>query len=274
MPPTPKQATAAKAFLQQILDKHIPADQREAIGAHFLTNDGLLAEVGTAVLAQGDYSRQTQELAAERTRLTDWFAENEPVAAKAKKLLERFPDGEIPDDFGTRGAAEPPAIDPAKLKTEVGDALAKRIEESERGAVTFFGALTDLAQEHQRLFGEPLNTSEFIKNPRVYEIGLQNAHREIFAEKYTAKATAETQAKIDLAVKAENERLTAEFQKKQIAQPYPVASTRNPVMAALDEQRTAQVADPTLAPRPFANRVDAGAAAEEYQKLAGVPAGV
>lgn len=270
MPPTQKQLDAATKFLEGVLAK-VPAEQRDTVRAAITGNQEILADIGDGVMMRGDYTSQTQQLQRDRDAIQAYYDRENPKVEKAAKLLERFPDGIIPDDFGNPdpNANRQPAIDPKALTDDLLGKVGLRVQESEKGAAAFMAKLTNLSNQHLATFGKPLDTEALVANPRIYEVGLDAAYREAFADDYRAKAEAEQQAKIDAAVGAERERLTAEFAKQRVAQPYPTANAgRNPVMAALESQRAEALEKPELASRPYVNRVDIGAAAEEYQRLA------
>lgn len=263
---------AGQEFLDGILAK-VPADQREAVAAAMRV-DAVLDDLGDGVLRQADYTRQTAELRVQRESLEKYYTDSKPVVDRAKQLLEQFPDGKVPDHLLNPDPTDPaPPIDPAKLKDEVQTQLLKRVEDSERGAAAFMAALTDLAQAHRDEFGERLNTQDLIKNPRVYEVGLDRAYDEVVAERRAAKRAADVEAKV-AAAREEGKKLGADETRQQLAgqgnPPYPTPNAaRNPVMAALETQRAETLANPEAHKgRPFVNRVDTGAAAEEYHRLA------
>lgn len=261
---------AAKSFLEGIVAK-LPADKQAGFREQYMTETVLLESIGDGVLRQDDYSRQTAQLKRDREVLDNYYTENAPKVEKAAKLLERFPDGIIPDDFGTgEPIVKQVPVDTKALTDGVLSQVGKTIEQSERGAASFMAKLTDMATQHFKEFGEVLNTSEIVNDPRVYEIGLDNLYREKHGAKYTAKTEAARTAEIEAAEKRGRDAAAAEFRASAAQQPYPTANTaRNPVMAALTAEQTERLADPTkFANRPFVNRVDAGAAAEEYHKLA------
>jgi hypothetical protein len=267
---TPKQTEAAKTFLEGIAAK-LPADKQAAFREQFMTEDSLITAVGDGVMRHGDYSSQTAQVARDRKALEDYYAANSPLVEKASKLLERFPDGVIPEDLGANDPPPPPKpIDLKAIEDVVLGKVGKHVEQSERGAAAFMAKLTDMASAHYKEFGEVLNTSEIVNDPRVYEIGLDGLYKEKYGEKYTAKAAAAHTAEIEAAKKAGADEALAKFRAENPQQPYPTAnSARNPVMAALQADAEARLADPAATQgRPFVNRVDAGAAAEEYHKLA------
>ena len=274
---TPTRIDAAKTFLEGVVAK-LPAEKQQAFRENFMGETALLETVGDGVLRQDDYSRQTAQIKRDREVLEQYYAENAPKVEKAAKLLERFPDGNVPDDFGI---TDPPIVkqvpvDVKAIEEVVLGKVGKHVENSERGAAAFMAKLTDMASQHMKEFGEVLNTSEIVNDPRVYEIGLDGLYKEKYGEKYAAKATAAHDAEIAAAVKRGADEALAKFRAENPQQPYPTPhSTRNPVMAALTAEQNERLTDPTkFENRPFVNRVDAGAAAEEYHKLASTtPAG-
>lgn len=271
----PNRTDAGKSFLEGVVAK-LPADKQQAFRDQYMTETALLESVGDGVLRQDDYSRQTAQLARDRKVLDDYYVENSPKVERAAKLLERFPDGNVPDDFGvTETVVKQTPVDVKAIEEVVFGKVGKTIENSERGAAAFMAKLTDMASTHMKEFGEVLNTSEIVNDPRVYEIGLDGLYKEKYGEKYTAKAQAAHEAEIAAAVKRGEDAAMAKFRSENPQQPYPTAnSARNPVMAALTAEQTERLADPAkFQNRPFVNRVDAGAAAEEYHKLASTTAG-
>lgn len=266
---------AGQEFLDGILAK-IPADQRDAVAAAMRV-DAVLDDLGDGYLRQADYTRQTADLKVQREALDKYYVDNKPVVDRAQQLLAQFPDGRVPDHLLNPDPADPaPAVDPAKLKDELAAQLSKRVEEGERGAVSFIAALTDLAQAHRDEFGERLNTQEFVKNPRVYEVGLERAYEESVAERRAAKRAADVEAKV-AAAREEGKKIGVDETRAALVgtgtPPYPTPNAaRNPVMAALETQRAETLANPEAHKgRPFVNRVDIGAAAEEYHRLSQTP---
>lgn len=272
---TPKQTEAATKFLEGVLAK-LPAEKQAAFKEQFMGEDAILSTIGDGVMRHDDYSRQTAALAKDRQTLDDYYAKNGPLVEKASKLLERFPDGVIPDNFGEVDlTGKAPVVDTKALTDGVLAATNKRVEESERGAAAFMAKLTDMATQHFKEFGEVLNTSEIVNDPRVYEIGLDGLYKEKHGAKYDAKAAAARTAELEAAKKAGADEALATFRAQNPQQPFVTPNAgRNPVMAALHAESAERLQDPTkFAGRPFVNRVDAGAAAEEYHKLAAAGTG-
>lgn len=274
---TPKQTAAATSFLEGIAAK-LPADKQAAFREQFMSEDAIITAVGDGVMRHGDYSSQTAALARDRQILDEYYAKNSPLVEKASKLLERFPDGNVPDNLGEEDpppARRDPPIDVKALTDGVLSTVGKRVEESERGAAAFMAKLTDMATQHYKEFGEVLNTSEIVNDPRVYEVGLDGLYKEKHGAKYDAKAAAAQAQLIADAEKRGRDAATTEFRASNPQQPFVTPNAgRNPVMAALAAEQTERLADPAkFQNRPFVNRVDAGAAAEEYHKLASTTAG-
>lgn len=269
---TPKQKEAATKFLEGIVAK-LPADKQQAFRDQYMSEEALLESVGDGVMARSDYSAQTAALAKERKILDDYYTENAPKVERAAKLLERFPDGVIPDDFG--GDRKDPPVDIKAIEEVITGKVGKTIEQSERGAAAFMAKLADMSGKHLKEFGEVLNTSEIVNDPRVYEIGLDALYQEKHGAKYQAKADAARAAELEAAKKAGADEALAKYRQENPQQPFPTANAaRNPVMAALHTEQAERLADPAkFQNRPFVNRVDAGAAAEEYQRLATTSAG-
>lgn len=283
-----KPTDAGKAFLQQVIDKHVAADQREAVSQQFLGNEGLVTAIGEGVLQRGDYTRLATEAKNTVDANVAWRNEKLPVVANAEAILGKFAPGRtLTDDISdilegnlpvNNGNPNPvlnpfPAVDPKKMADEIRAQVltdvGKEIDNRERGAASFIAAVTDLATRHQETFGKRLDTKALIANPRVYEIGLDAAYQETFQPDFDAKATADLNAKLE-AAKAEGKQLgIAEMQARIGSSVHPTAalSSRNPVMAQLEESRAASITTPDAPARPFLNRVSDAELGAEYNRL-------
>jgi hypothetical protein len=217
--------------------------------------------VGDGALARPDYSKAMNDLKTKETELTQrlenlngWFADNK--AALDEYLV-------IKPEYDTLKAAPPPPpkpgdpppapVDPRKVAEEV---LAQQGPDYLAVAAWF----TDKAQEHKDLFGERLNTSEILANPKLGKpiagqpgrvFSLQDAYTEKFGERVATKQKEIEEKKFN----DEVEKRLAVERGKLAGQPFPLRGDASP--SVLDVLATKD--------GPAAHTVDTALA--EYDRL-------
>lgn len=247
-----------KAFLAGVLAK-LPESLRTQAEATFAAAEAesALAELGSGVLRQADYSRAQDGVRARETELNTWHqqladwqaGEREKVAAAiaaADARVAAGPTAPIPSTAPT--PAQPPvnAITREDLNS-FGDLAAGVI------AVT-----TRLGLQHMHTFGEVMDPQQLLSHPKVREIGLEGAYKELFKEKLDQKA-----AELDaVKAKAIGDAAVAAYRAAHPNLPYPVNGQVQPSTLDFLESK----ADPS--------QFTAEAAANHYNQLVAARTGV
>ena len=284
--PNPTVVERARTFLDGVL-AHVPEDQREAARAALTASPEALNALGNGVLRQDEFSRAKDDIARQRGELNTlvdnnrrWYEQSKPVVDRAHEIVNAGGGLINDDDIPLAPAGDPPVRPVTPVVTLTPQQLEERVQNSESGAVKFFGVLSELQAKHFQAFGEILNTAPLLDNPRLREVGLPRLYEETFADRYKAKHDAE-QAKL-LAEAEERGKAAgiAEMQARIGQQgPYPTphaVAAVSPTIETLRQINTETGGDAAkLAQRGFKNRFDEHAAAAEYAQLvaSGVGAG-
>jgi hypothetical protein len=238
------------AFLTDLLSR-IPAESRAAVQAA-LEDPGAADAVtfaNNAAMRHSEYSRLHAQVQQTHREQTEWYEANKPALEAGRAVLE-----------GRTPPAEPiatPAAKPFELPPDLvrKDDVLKLINEREQGAVNYFALVNTLSLNHLQQFGKVLDTAALQAYAIQHQQDLPTAYNAMFAEDLAAKAKAAEDARVESLV---NERLTAE-RAKQIANPYPVAGTR--------EAQPLDVLAKPVADRDL-SQFSVEAAAAEYSQLA------
>lgn len=206
--------TAGREFLKGVL-QHLSDEARAAVEAQLAdpnTAAPLLAFAGDGALRQSEFSssmdairRREQQLQDYAKQLDDYRKEVEAARLAGKPEPEPNPN-----------PAPAPTGDDAPLTLKaLGDVLNRR----EGYYAKFTADMSRIVAEHQKHFGEVLDPNTLLEHPRVGEIGLDGAWRELHKPKFDKLAT-DTQA-------AERERIRKEvraeiLQEQAQTVPYPL----------------------------------------------------
>lgn len=258
-------AVDAKTRGLQVLETLYPDPTVRQARAEELGEAGI-ATLGNHVLRQDDYSRQANELTAQRTAAQTaeeqakalyeqnkaWFDQKQKDLQELDQLRQRV----------STGVVTPPVADPADPKLVTAEDLAKTLAETERGAVAFFNDLNRLSLEHYQRFGEILDTEALLTDKRVQQLGLRGV--------YTERYKPQLDALVEKQRKEAEDKIRADERTKVLAErastqhPYPVRGNEPSTLDALERPGQA----------PQAKTVDDMAA--EYVRLTaqrtGVPA--
>lgn len=246
------------AFLNELLGR-LPADARASVEAAFERPEAAdaISFIDNGVKRQQDYSRhlddlRTQKEATEALRLavqakfeeqTAWYDAQQPLLEAGRKALKG--EGVVAPAGGHVTELPPDVVRRADME--------KEITAREEGVVAWSAAIQTLSNQHQHMFGEPLDVTALVADPRVRKLGLINAYREINAERLTARATAADQQRLDAYA---NEKVAAALAAR-VSNPYPVMGDNSGSPLDVLESKT-----------PDASQFSAQAAADEYTQLA------
>lgn len=247
-------------FAQEFLAKLPEADRGAALA---ILEKAEAAEavqfLDTGAKRQSDYSRhldtlraQTQDLERRDAEVrqiheaqTAWWNENRQFVEAGRAALGR------PTPQPTPAPAE------ANLPADVlrKDEVERLFNERDQMNLGVLAATNQLVARHHAMFGEILDTAELLGDPRSRQIGLVKAYEEKYAERITAKHTADETARINQLVET---RLAEERRNLASRPPYPVGGAAD--LSPLDALTGSQRPDPT--------QFSAEAAADEYAQLA------
>ena len=231
---------SGQSFLAGVLSK-LPAEQQAQAKAIFEAAEAkdAVTLLGDGALARSDYSRsmdtlreKEQALTEYYTRLDGWYTENKSALDAAARP-------------GTGDPAREPARDPARepapnsnvalsaddIRRIANDA----INEAGRDYIAVSAFLATQGARHSHLFGEPLDMTELVANPklgkpvygqpgRVYS--LQDAYLERYGERIHTKQREAEDKRINDEV---DKRLTERLKATQSGHPFPLRQESSPL---------------------------------------------
>lgn len=183
--------------------------------------------IGNAVLRQDDYSRQSDVLKTEREAVATTQAAADTAKAEADAFVIKQKDrdhnnltlhDQLKKDLATAnartvdlgGEVTAPRVTEPEVKTE-DEAPVLTIKDYEareaaRDAQTiqFSTRMITLANEHRKNFGEDFEPGPVVEYATEKGLNLDDAYKELNAERFATKTEADIQTRIDTAVK-ENE---------------------------------------------------------------------
>lgn len=192
--PSPQER--GKEFTAGVL-QHLPDALRTQMESFLATPDaaGFLTELGNGALRQADYSRNMNEVQATHNALTRWRDQLQEWAAATAGADDR------PEAPMTTPATTTPATPAGTAITpdEVRSLLNQEIGRREIYFAAFTADAVRLAQEHMRMFGEPLDINTLLQHPKLGELRLEGAYADVFKDRLAAhKATADAAARASL----------------------------------------------------------------------------
>lgn len=215
----PDSKTVGKEFLAGVIAK-LPESLRAQAEQTFAAAEAevAVAELGAGVLRQQDYSRAMDAARAKETEvtqwhstLTDWYATEQERLKAAHAALEAKP----------ASPAVPPTPTPAPSTTVSGlsrEDLQKEFDAFGSLALGVMTMMNRLTASHMKEFGEVLDTQQLLTHPKVKEIGLDGAYREVYKEKLDQKAADADAAR----VRQIEEAAVAKYRASNPNLPYPV----------------------------------------------------
>lgn len=201
---------SGQSFIAGVLAK-LPEADRAAAQAILSKPEAEAAVVliGDGVLARTDYSKnmdaikvKEDELAAKQQELSEWFAPNEAALKEYLVIKPEYEKLKADPNHKPNPAAPLTGLTKADLEKE----LATVIEQNNRAFAGALALATDLSARHSVMFGEALNTTELLGDPklgrpvegdpnRVY--GLQDAYNTKHGARVTTKAQEAETARIN-----------------------------------------------------------------------------
>ena len=250
-------------FLKELVAK-LPEASRGPVEAAFASEEAAdaLKAVEDGVKRQADYSRGMDELREQQTTLAQqkqaleglqtkvgakyeeqmaWWEANQPLVEAGKRTLAAA--GVDPTVTHKPDSKDPP---PDAVRMEDVETL---INEREMGAADFFAATQDLSFRHFTEFGERLDLTGLMRDPKIKEVGLLKLYDLKYADRYEEKRQKADTERIEKRVE---ERLAEERKTLNSRPPYPVAPAEGSPLDVL----TTKDPDPS--------QFSAEAAADEY----------
>jgi hypothetical protein len=229
---------SGQSFLAGVLAK-LPESQRAQAEAIF--NDAAAKEavtlVGDGALGRSDYSRHMDDLREKEqslteyyTRLDGWYKDNQG-ALEAARSGGRQPAADPNPQPNGNGHTQPNStLDPAAIRRIAEEA----INEAGRDYIAVSAFLTTQGAWHSHVFGEPLDMTELVQNPKLGRpivgqpgrvFSLQDAYQEKYGDRIGAKNK-----------ELEEKRFNDEVDKRLLArtsasasQPFPLRSESSPL---------------------------------------------
>lgn len=188
-----------------------------------------LEEIEKAQLRQEDYSRLSNETAAEKKKFEDLYGSNVTWFESKKAELAELDDLRKKVTGGTGDPAKPVVATPTAVTKEEFEAT---LAATERGALGFIAESNALTLKHYQQFGEILDIRELLADKRIQQIGIQGVYADRFKDQIKAKVDA-AQATRDEALRKEGEERVRATQRGQ-HQAYPVRGNEPSTLDALD----------------------------------------
>lgn len=243
---------AGKAFMAGVLAK-LPAEKRAQAEALFAGDDAEAAVslMGDGTLARSDYSRLADQIAAKEAELTgkfdeltNWYAANQAALTEYREIKPKYDVFATGNGNGDVRVVDAP--DPRKVAQDV-------VNESGREFLEVNAWLTDKALEHRDAFGERLDTRSLLNHPKLGRpvngqpgrvFSLDDAYKETFGERVSAKAKADEDARIQKLV---DERFAVE-RSKMGSHPFPLRGEQPSVLDTInDTNRPVHTVDSAVA---------------------------
>jgi len=199
-----------------------------------------LIELEEGGLRQADYSKLSAEAQKAKQQFDalyaqnmDWFETRKADLAELDTLRQKVAAG---DRTPTPTPTPTPTTVPADAITK--KQLEDHLASMERGAVGFIAESNVLALKHYKDFGEVLNITELLADPRVQQIGLQGVYQAKFAEQIKTKADAAQAARDEALRKEGADKARAELAASR--HPYPVVGNEPSSLDALEAAQAGQ----------------------------------
>jgi hypothetical protein len=240
---------SGQSFMAGVLAK-LPAELQAQAKTVFESAEAkdAVTLIGDSTLARSDYSRSMDQLRDKEQALTDyytrldgWYQENKAVLDGARTT---------PPAGDPTPPATPPATPPngtgvlsaADIRRIADDA----VNEAGRDYIAVTAFLTTQGARHSHLFGEPLDMTELVSNPklgkpvygqpgRVYS--LQDAYLEKYGERISAKQKEAEDKRINDEV---DKRLADRLKQTTSVHPFPLRQESSPLDVLSTKDGSAQ----------------------------------
>jgi hypothetical protein len=219
----------------------LPAEQRAQAEAIFNAAEAkeAVALIGDGALARSDYSRHMDQIREKETSLTDyytrldgWYKENQSALAEAKARVTETPPAGNGNGNGdpTKTPIQTPAMTPEQMRKIADDA----INEAGRDYIAVSAFLATQGGWHSHVFGEPLDMTELVNNPKLGRpivgqpgrvFSLQDAYQEKYGERIAAKNKEAEEKRFN----DEVEKRLADRTRASASQPFPLRNESSPL---------------------------------------------
>lgn len=226
---------SGQALIAGVLAK-LPESQRAQAKAIFEAAEAkdAVTVIGDSTLARSDYSRQMDDLRAEKEtiaahqeQLNAWFTNNKGALEEYVRIKPEYDTLKTNSPNAAVPQPKPPvAYDPEEVKRIALEAIGGT------GAdyVQLTAFMLDRAGEHQQRFGEPLRMQELTSHPKLGKqivgqpagriFSLEDAYKEKYGEQLAARAKADDDKRIETEV----QRRLGEERSKHGNHPFPLRS--------------------------------------------------
>jgi hypothetical protein len=242
---------SGQSFIAGVLAK-LPAELQAQAKAVFDAAEAkdAVTLLGDGTLARSDYSRNMDTLREKETSLTEyyqkldgWYKDNEAALKAAREGAVRPGNGNGNGDHppaGDKPALQTPAVTAAEMRKIADDA----INEAGRDYIAVSGFIATQAGWHQHVFGEPLDMTELVNNPKlgrpiVGQPGRVFSLQDAYHEKYGERIAAKNKEAEDKRINDEVDKRFAERTRQSAGQPFPLRSEASPLDVLTTKDGTA-----------------------------------
>jgi|SRR5215510_12578409 len=233
---------SGQSFMAGVLAK-LPESLRAQAETIFNAADAKEAVTlaGDGALARSDYSRnmdtlrdKERELTEYYTRLNGWYAVNKEALDRAKEQQTTPPGAPTPpapNPNGTGGGGAATVLTAADIRKIADDA----VNEAGRDYIAVTAFLATQGARHSHLFGEPLDMTELVNNPKlgkpvVGQPGRIYSLQDAYSEKYGERLAAKNKEMEDKRFNDEVEKRLAERIKQTTSvHPFPLRAESSPL---------------------------------------------
>jgi hypothetical protein len=217
-----------KEYVEGLL-KAAPEEKRAAILAS-LEEAGVVDLVADGVMLKADYSRNFDQLKANREALNTWYEDTRGLlqqGSAAMSELERMraataqrgAGAENDNPEGTGNPNPPPSLDVKKLLAEgyiSKEEAARALQANNQSMLAVTAAISSLQFQHKDRFGKVFDPASLLKYAADHGVGtVEGAYNAMFAkelEEHAAKVEGDARKAFEDKVRKE---VTAEIMKKQ-----------------------------------------------------------
>ena len=246
---------SGQSFLAGVLAK-LPKEQQAQAEAIFNAAEAkdAVTLIGDSTLARSDYSRSMDTLREKEsalneyyTKLNGWFTENQTALTEARDAKARGttppadPAAAVPPNGQTPPAAPTGMISQAEIRRIADEA----INEAGRDYIAVSAFLATQGARHSHMFGEPLDVTELVSNPKLGKPVLGQPGRvyslqDAYLEKYGDRLAAKNKEAEEKRFNDEVDKRLAERQKGQQAHPFPLRNEASPLDVLTTKDGTSQ----------------------------------
>lgn len=227
---------SGQAFLAGVLAK-LPAEQQAQAKAIFDAAEAkdAVTVIGDSTLARSDYSRSMDQLREKEVALNDYYGRLTGWYEDNKTALDAARSAGDPTPAPAPAPATPPASTGVLSAADIRRIADEAVNEAGRDYIAVTAFLTTQGARHSHLFGEPLDMTELVNNPklgkpvygqpgRVYS--LQDAYLEKYGERISTKQKEAEDKRINDEV---DKRLSDRLKQTTSVHPFPLRQESSPL---------------------------------------------